>query len=102
MKKDRLVAGGIAGVLGAFSNVILGYIFKSLGWSDRSFYDYSTTLFGGFVMWMLLTSLGTMYNIPLFSDTPLDVAYTTLFTALVYGIVIAWALRTIETKSKLL
>ena len=151
MEKDRLVAGGIAGVAGSVVNIITGVIFKSLGWSDRAFYDYSTTLFGkttyadkgvlgflmgvitevavciifgvifvyiikftssrylyikglgfGFVLWMLLTSLGTMYNIPLFEDTPLDAAYTTLFTALTYGFVVAWVLKIIESKTKLL
>lgn len=46
MEKDRLVAGGIAGVAGSVVNIINGVIFKSLGWSDRAFFDYSTTLFG--------------------------------------------------------
>jgi len=146
MEKDRLIVGGIAGSFGAVSNVILGVIFKSLGWSDRAFFDYSTSLFGktiyqgilgflmgvitevavciiygvifayvikltssrylylkgllyGFVLWMLLSSLGTMYNIPLFSDIPLDAAYTTLFTAIVYGFVVAWVLKTIASKN---
>lgn len=151
MEEDRLVAAGIAGIIGSVVNVVTGIIFKSLGWSDRAFFDYSTTLFGkltyadkgfsgflmgvitevavciiyavifayiikitssrylyikglgyGFVLWMLLSSLGTMYNIPLFDEVPLDAAYTTLFTALAYGFTIAWVLKKIESKSRLL
>ncbi|HWQ72033.1 MAG TPA: hypothetical protein VN370_06910 [Desulfitobacteriaceae bacterium] len=150
MVKDRLIAAGIAGIAGACSNIILGVILKSLHWSDRALYDYSTTLFGkmtygsmgfwgflmeiitdialciiwaiifayvikvtsshyyyikglgfGFVIWMVLTSLGTLFNIPLFTETPLEVAYTTLFTALVFGFVVAWVLKFIEQKTEL-
>ena len=150
-EKDRLIAGSIAGIFGGISNVVLGVIIKSLGWSDRALFDYSTTLFGketyadkgfpgflmgvvteiavciiygivfvyiikftssrylymkgvgyGFILWMLLSSFGTIYNIPLFDYVPLDAAYTTLFTALIYGIVIAGVLKIMESKTELL
>ena len=151
LEEDRLIAGGIAGIIGSIVNIVFGVIFKSLGWSDRAFFDNSTMLFGketyvdkgffgflmgvitevavciiyavifaylikitssrylyvkglgfGFVLWMLLSSLGTMYNIPLFDYVPLDAAYTTLFTALAYGFTIAWVLKEVESKSRLL
>ena len=151
MEKDRLVAGAAAGFVGSIQTVITGTIFKSLGWADRAFFDYSTTLFGkstyadegflgflmgvitqvaicvifgvifayiikatssrylyikgigyGFVLWMLLSSFGTIYNVPLFSDVPLNVAYTTLFTASLFGFVVAWTLKIIDYKTELL
>lgn len=151
MKKDRLVAGAAAGFVGSIQTVITGIIFKSLGWADRAFYDYSTTLLGkltysdkgffgflmgvitqvaicvifgilfayiikatssrylyfkgigyGFILWMLLSSFGTIYNVPLFSDIPLNVAYTTLITASIYGFILAWTLKRIDLKTGLL
>src|SRR5680860_76747 len=44
MKKDRLVAGGIAGIVGSIACDVLGVIYKSLGWTDRAFYDNATIL----------------------------------------------------------
>jgi len=44
MKKDRLVGGGIAGIVGALSCDLLGTLYKSLGWSDRAFYENATIL----------------------------------------------------------
>lgn len=151
MKKDRLVAGMIAGSVGSIVTIIMGLIWKSLGLADRAFYDFSTTLFGkstyadkgfpgflmgvitqvavcvifgiifayiikatsnrylyikglgfGFIIWMLLSSFGTIYNIPLFADIPLNVAYTTLTTALTYGFIMAWTLKIIDSKTELL
>lgn len=151
MEKDRLVAGTVAGFVGSLQTVITGTIFKSLGWADRAFFDFSTTLYGkttyadegffgflmgvitqvaicvifgvifayiikatssrylyikgigyGFVLWMLLSSFGTIYNVPLFSDIPLNVAYTTLFTASLFGLVVAWTLKIIDNKTELL
>lgn len=151
MEKDRLVAGSLAGFVGSLVTVITGVTFKSLGWADRAFFDFSTTLFGkstyadkgffgflmavitqvaiciifgivfayiikatssrylyikgigyGFVLWMLLSSFGTIYNVPLFSDIPLNVAYTTLFTASVFGFFVAWTLKIIDSKTRLL
>jgi len=151
IEKDRLVAASIAGSIGSIVTIVSGVIFKSLGWTDRAFFDYSTTLFGkttysdkgllgflmgvitevavciiyaiifayiikvtssrylyikglmyGLVLWMLLSSLGTMYNIPLFSEIPLNAAYTSLFSALAYGFVVAWILKILESKNWLL
>lgn len=151
MEKDRLVAGTVAGLVGSIVTVITGTIFKTIGWADRAFFDYSTTMFGksaytdkgffgflmavitqvavcvifgivfayiikatssrylyikgigyGFVLWMLLSSIGTMFDIPLFDNIPLNVAYTTLFTALFFGFIVAWTLKIIDTKTGLL
>lgn len=46
MEKDRLVAGMVAGFVGSIVTIITGTIFKSLGWADRAFFDFSTTMFG--------------------------------------------------------
>jgi hypothetical protein len=43
-----------------------------------------------------------MYNIPLFSEIPLNAAYTSLFSALAYGFVVAWILKILESKNWLL
>ena len=44
MKKDRFVAGGIAGLVGSITCDIVGGIYKSLGWTDRTFNDYATII----------------------------------------------------------
>ncbi|SHI21870.1 hypothetical protein [Desulfosporosinus lacus] len=44
MKKDRLVAGGIAGFIASITCDIVGIIYKSLGWTDRTFNDYATII----------------------------------------------------------
>lgn len=44
MKIDKLMAGGIAGFVGSISCDILGVLFKSLGWTDRVFYENATIL----------------------------------------------------------
>ena len=44
MKKDRFVAGGIAGLVGSITCDIVGGIYKSLGWTDRTFNDYATVI----------------------------------------------------------
>lgn len=44
MKKDRLLAGGVAGIVGSLSCDILGSLYKSLGWTDRAFYENATIL----------------------------------------------------------
>ncbi len=151
MEKDRLVAGMLAGFVGSIVTVITGTIFKSIGWADRAFYDFSTTLYAnstyagkgllgflmevitqvavcvifgiifayiikatssrylytkglgyGFVLWMLLSSFGTIYNVPLFTDIPLNVAYTTLFTALAFGFIVARTLKIVDKRTGLL
>ena len=44
MKKDRFVAGGIAGFVASITCDIVGVIYKSLGWTDRTFNDYATVI----------------------------------------------------------
>ena len=44
MKKDRFVAGGIAGFVASIICDIVGVIYKSLGWTDRTFNDYATVI----------------------------------------------------------
>lgn len=44
MKNDRLLAGGIAGIVGSLSCDGLGVLYKYLGWSDRVFYENATIL----------------------------------------------------------
>ena len=44
MKKDRFVAGGIAGFVASIICDIVGVIYKSLGWTDRTFNDYATVV----------------------------------------------------------
>lgn len=78
--------------------IIFTYIIKV----TSSRYLYLKGLGYGFVLWMLLSSLGTMYDIPLFNDIPLDAAYTTLVSALSYGFVLAWVLKIMESRTGLL
>lgn len=151
MKKDRLVAGGIAGLVASITCDILGIIYKSLGWSDRTFNDYATIIltyqvyshneifgliismighaavciiFGvifaylimftssnylyikglgySLIIWLLLNTFGTLLDLPLFRGMPINVAYSTLSTALLYGLITAFTLRIIDNKSHLL
>ncbi|WP_242833897.1 hypothetical protein [Desulfosporosinus sp. OT] len=39
MKKDRFVAGGIAGFGASITCDSIGILYKSLGWTDRAFND---------------------------------------------------------------
>lgn len=151
MKKDRLVAGGIAGLTGSITCDFVGIIYKSLEWTDRAFVDYATILltyqtysdegilgliismithaavcigFGvifaylikytssnylyikalgySLVIWLSLNAFGTILNLPLFRNLPLNVAYSTLSTALIYGTMTAFTLKIIEKRMNLL
>jgi hypothetical protein len=151
MKPDRFVAGGIAGLVASVTCDIVGVLYKSLGWTDRTFNDYATIIltyqvyskegiFGlilsiishvavcitigvifaymikftssnylyikglGFslVIWLLLNTFGTLLNLPLFRKMPLNVAYATLSTALIYGFIVSLTLKTIDKKMQLL
>ena len=75
MKKDRFVAGGIAGFIASVICDIIVIIYKSFG---------------------------TILNLPLFRNMPLNAAYATLSTALIYGLVISLTLKIIERKMHLL
>ncbi len=44
MKKDRLVAGGLAGAIGAFVQSVYGTITKAIGITDRTFYDFAAII----------------------------------------------------------
>lgn len=150
MKKDRAVAGGIAGLVASVVCDIVGLIYKSLGWTDRTFNDYATIIltyqifsddgifglilsmiahsavcvvFGvifaylimftssnylyikglgySLVIWVSLNSFGTILNLPLFRKIPLNVAYSTLSTALLYGLMTALTLKIIDRKMHL-
>jgi len=151
MKKDRFVAGGIAGLVASITCDIVGVIYKSLGWTDRTFNDYATIvltneiysdqgfwglilsiishaavcmIFGvvfaylimftssnylylkglgySLVIWLLLNAFGTILKLPLFENMPLNVAYLTLSTALIYGFMTALTLKLIDKKMHLL
>jgi len=151
VKKDRLVAGGIAGLLASITCDIVGVVYKSLGWTDRTFGDYATilltyqvysdqgifglvmsmishaavcTIFGvifayilmftssnylylkglgySLVIWWVLNSFGSLLNLPLFRNAPLIVVYSTLSTALVYGLMVSFSLKIIDKKMHLL
>ena len=151
MKKDRFVAGGIAGLVASITCDIIGVIYKSLGWTDRTFNDYATIvltneiysdqgfwglilsiishaavcmIFGvvfayliiftssnylylkglgySLVIWLLLNAFGTILKLPLFLNMPLNAAYSTLSTALIYGFMTASTLKLIDKKMHLL
>ncbi len=44
MKKDRLVAGGIAGFIGSLVQNVYGQATKALGITDRAFIDFAETV----------------------------------------------------------
>lgn len=151
MKKDRFVAGGIAGVVASITCDIVGILYKALGWTDRTFNDYATVILTyqvysregllgliisiishvavcmiigvifvylirftssnylyikglgySLVIWLLLNTFGTLLNLPLFRKMPLNVAYSTLSTALIYGFMISLTLKIIDKKMHLL
>jgi len=75
MKKDNLVAGGIAGLIGSFVTDILGMIWKWSGLADRAFYNFSTVIianqvyedkgFLGYLMSIISqAAVGVMFGVP--------------------------------------
>lgn len=151
MKKDRFVAGGIAGFVASVTCDLVGITYKSLGWTDRAFNDYATIVltnqvysnrgFLGLILsiishgavcmmlgvvfayllkftssnylylkglgyslaiWLLLNTFGTLLELPLFINMPLNVAYSTLSTALIYGLMVSFTLRIIDKRMGLL
>jgi hypothetical protein len=151
MTNDRLVAGGFAGFVASVTCDIVGIFYKFVGWTDRTFNDYSTIVLTyqvystkGFlgliistishaaicmilgvvftylikftssnylyikglgyslVIWLLLNTFGTLLNLPLFRKMPLNVAYATLSTALIYGLMVSLTLKVINKKMHIL
>jgi len=145
LKKDRLVAGGLAGAIGALVQNAYGQSAKALKLTDRAFIDYAEVLlahkvFGGvlgfivgtlahlavgvimgvifayiimltssrylyikglgygFVLWLLLSGFGSIFNLPQFTLIPPNVALATLVGALIYGIVNAFTLGYLEKR----
>ena len=82
--------------------IIFGVVFAYIIKVTSNRFLYIKGLGYGFILWMLLSSFGTIYNVPLFADIPLNVAYTTLFTSLAYGFFAAWTLKIIDSKTELL
>ena len=149
MKKDRLVAGGLAGLIGALVQNAYGQTTKALGITDRTFIDFAETMlvrevYGGlsgfiigtlahaavgimmgvifaylikftssryhllkgagfgFILWFLLSSFGTIYNLKNFAHIPPNTALSTLGGALIYGLVTAYTLGFLERRTGLL
>ena len=151
MTKDRFVAGGIAGFVASVTCDLVGILYKSLGWTDRTFNDYATIILTNqvyskegvlgliisiishaavcmvlgvifaylikftssnylylkglgysLVIWLVLNTFGTLLNLPLFRKMPLTVAYATLSTAIIYGLMAASTLKIIDKKMNLL
>jgi hypothetical protein len=147
--KDRLVAGGLAGIIAGLIQYVYGLIVLKLGLTDRIFGQYSDVLFSnrvytgflgaimsilthlavtlitgvlfayiiektssryyllkgagyGFVLWFLLSSFGTIYKMPLFTDIPAQSALVVLVGAIIYGIALAYILKIMDRKSSLL
>ena len=82
--------------------MIIGVIFVYMIKFTSSNYLYIKGLGYSLVIWLLLNTFGTLLNLPLFRKMPLNVAYATLSTALIYGFMVCLTLKTIDTKMHLL
>jgi hypothetical protein len=144
--KDRLVAGSLDGVIGAFIQELYAIILKTLEFSDRTFGDLAFILvsqkyqeevllvkiianaaiglffgavfayilmlttsryyllkgiFYGVVLWLILSGFGVVFDLPKFKDTPPDIALVTLIGSIIYGVVTAYTLKLLDTKTKI-
>ncbi len=147
--KDRLIAGGLAGLIAGVIQNAYGAIVKAVGITDRSFSDFAEVLvmnktaqtitggivgfighiivgimFGvlfsyiifltshkynllkgvgyGAILWFLLMGFGTIFNLTQFKDIPPVPALTTFIGALIYGVALAYSLKMIDQKTRLL
>lgn len=97
---------GIPGLILSFAShaavcLIFGVIFAYLIMITSSNYLYIKGLGYGFVIWLLLNAFGNILNLPLFKNAPLNVAYSSLSTALIYGFMTALTLRVLDMKMHL-
>ncbi len=147
--KDRLVAGGLAGIIAGLIQYAYGLTVKGLGLTDRIFGQFSDVIYTariytgvlgfilsvlthsavslvagvvfayiiektssryymlkgagyGFILWFFLSGFGTIFRLPLFIDIPQISALTILVGAVIYGLVLAYTLKLIDKKSRLL
>ncbi len=147
--KDRLVAGGLAGIIAGLIQYVYGLLTEAIGFTDRSFGQFSeivlssrvytgvlgfiiglvshiavAIMFGvifayiiaktssryyllkgagyGLVLWFLLSGFGTVARLPLFEDIPPLDASDILIGSILYGLVLAYTLKLLEKKTKLL
>jgi hypothetical protein len=81
--------------IGATLGVGFAYLIKFT--SDK--YYYIKGLGYGAFIWLLMGCGGTVFNIPLFKEIPPHVVLVTLGGALIYGIVISFALKKVSKKT---
>ncbi len=149
MKKDRLVAGGLAGLIGSLVQNGYGQLTKVLGITDIAFIDFAEVFLArevyggvigfivgslahaavgvlmgvifayiirftssryyllkglgfGFILWFILSGIGTIFNLKDFAHIPPNTALSTLGGALIFGLVTAYALSFLERRTGLL
>ena len=98
------------GILGLIISVIShaavcmihGVVFAYLIKFTSSNYLYIKGLAYSLTIWLLLNTFGTLLNLPLFRKMPLNVAYATLSTALIYGLMVSLTLKVINKKMHIL
>jgi uncharacterized membrane protein YagU involved in acid resistance len=145
--KDRLLAGGIAGLIATVVQNIYGLTINAVGLTDRTFEDFAEIMitfksytgiaafivgvmahlavgliFGvifayliketsskyyiakglgyGLVLWFLLSGFGTIFRLPFFKNIPPGPALYDLVGGLLFGFVLAYALKILDARTK--
>ncbi len=84
--------------VGLFFGAVLAYILML----TTSRYYLLKGIFYGIVLWLILSGFGSIFDLPKFKGTPPDIALITLIGSIIYGIVTAYTLKLLESKTKLL
>jgi len=97
------ILGFIVGFLsnigvGIFYGILFAYIIR---FTSNRYYLMKGIVYG-FILWILLTGFGTIFNLDQFGNMTPDAALVTLVGALFYGIVTGYTMKTLEDKTKLL
>jgi uncharacterized membrane protein YagU involved in acid resistance len=147
--KDRLIAGGLAGIIAGLIQYVYGLATQALGFTDRSFGQFSEVvlnlhvyegilgfiigvlshmavalIFGvlfayiiaktssryyiikgamyGLVLWFLLSGFGSVLRLPNFTKVPPTSELDILVGAVLYGLVLAYTLKLLDKKTRIL
>lgn len=106
MLNSRVYTGTLGLIVGVLAHlavsILLGIIFAYIIQQTSSRYHLLKGVGYGFIMWFLLSSLGTIFRLPLFEDIPPGPALTILVGAILYGLVLSYMLKVLESKTSLL
>lgn len=91
---------GILAHLGV--STICGISFAYLIKQTTNKYFLSKGAIFGSIVWFILSSIGTIYRLPLFTKIPPNDALVALFISIIWGIITAFTLSTLEKREKVI